>query len=307
MTSQLIIQPEVSGLAWSRFKDRKNAVALDGYVYGKPRYNLNAPSANFNHHEEVDRLSTRATCAQVLVAVRQGLLNLFRTQEGLDLKVYVNDCDQDVCLSWFILNNSWLCENTVNPGLNRLVHIEDMMDTCAGSYPFHKDLPALREITWVFDPYTRFRMSGELYKKEESSYRTVIADVHQRINQHLVGKGGELELDTRFTTIYKSSSWSMIKEIGSNARSILSSEGIKAFVSVTERPDGRWTYSIGRLSPFVDFPVLQLLAQFNLLEEDKSDKWGGSDTIGGSPRYKGSSLNPELLISTINTFTNTLA
>jgi hypothetical protein len=135
-------------------------------VKGEPWFNAKAPSANFNHHENVNRLATRATCAQVLVAVRQNFVESFRVYGEINMDVFVNDCDQDVCLSWFILKNSWMTENVINPALNRLVHIEDMMDTCAGAYPFHKDMPILEKISWIFEPYTKFRLNGGLDKKE---------------------------------------------------------------------------------------------------------------------------------------------
>lgn len=49
------------------------SIALDGYVNVGPRFDHEGPRVNFNHHEEVDRLATRATCGQVLMAIRQGL------------------------------------------------------------------------------------------------------------------------------------------------------------------------------------------------------------------------------------------
>lgn len=299
----LVIDPKVSGVPWEQFQVNKNAIALDGYVYGKPQFNPTQPSANFNHHEEVDRLSTRATCSQVLVAVRQKLLDRFRNRDGeLNVTVYVNDCDQDVCLSWFILKNNWMCENTVNPALNRLVHIEDMMDTCGGAYPFNKDMPILEKVSWVFEPYTKFRLSGGIDKKDTSDYKSVIDDVENRIMAHITGGGGSVKLDTRYKVIYHNAIWSLIQESGKDARSVLAGDGIKAFVSVRERPDKAWTYSIGKLSPFVDFDIKGILEALNSAENNPIDKWGGSDTIGGSPRYNGSKLSPTQVADIINDF-----
>lgn len=298
----LRVDPKVSGMNWNDFKDIKNAIALDGYVFGKPWFNPAAPCANFNHHEEVDRLSTRATCSQVLIAVRQKLLDRFRKNGEIDLTVYVNDCDQDVCLSWFIIKNSWMCENTINPALNRLVHIEDMMDTCAGSYPFNKDLPILEKVGWIFDPYTKFRLNGGLDKKNADDYRSVIDDVENRIMQHITNGGGTTKLDSRYEVIQNNATWSLIKEHGKDARTVLAGDGIKAFVSARERPDKNWTYSVGKMSPFVDFDIQGILSALNNAERNEVDRWGGSDTIGGSPRYAGSKLDPKQVAEIINNY-----
>lgn len=300
----LIIDPTKSGVSWDSFKDTKYAIALDGYVYGRPQFNSKAPSANFNHHEDVDRLSTRATCSQVLVAVRQKLLDSFRVNNEINLTVYVNDCDQDVCLSWFILKNSWMCENAVNPALNRLVHIEDMMDTCAGTYPFNKDMPILGEISWIFEPYTKFRLNGGLDRKNADDFRSVIEDVEARIKQHITGHGGNVKLDTRYEVLNHTPRWVMVREDGKDARSILADDGITAFVSVRQRPNKAWTYSIGKISPFIRFDIMSILQELNKAE-GADDKWGGSDTIGGSPRYAGSRLDPDRVIDIINGFIKT--
>lgn len=60
--------------AWESFVATKPpfSIALDGYVSTGPRFDATGPYLNANHHEEVDRLSTRATCAQILMALRQG-------------------------------------------------------------------------------------------------------------------------------------------------------------------------------------------------------------------------------------------
>ena len=299
---RLCVEPKATGIPWEQFKGTKNAIALDGYVYGKPQFNSEAPSANFNHHEEVDRLSTRATCSQVLVAVRQGLLHRFRDAQGINLTVYVNDCDQDVCLSWFILKNSWMTGNSVNPALNRLVHIEDMMDTCAGAYPFNKDLPILEKVSWVFEPYTKFRLNGGLDRKNADDFRSVIEDVEKRIMAHITGDGGAVKLDTEYEVLQSNMVWALIKETGKDARSVLSADGIKAFVSARERPDKNWTYTIGKVSAYVDFDVKGILEALNSVEENSVDKWGGSDMVGGSPRYAGSKLSPVRVAEVINSY-----
>lgn len=291
--------PNDAPIPWDFFvKNYTNAIALDGYVIGPAKFDRQHKVANFNHHEGCDRLSTRATCAQVLLAVRQGLMDNFKKE---DVTIWVNDCDQDVCLSVFILMNAWLCGPVINPNLNKLVHVADMMDTCGGCYPFPVDMPFMQSMAWIFEPYTIFRTSGRLMDKNKGTYESIITDVCNRIQAYLAGSGGKVELQTEFEVIGGGHGWSMVVETGQHARMALMSSGIKAFVAVRQGKDN-WAYSIGRISEYIDFDIENIMAKLNIAEglTNYGDKWGGSALIGGSPRVKGSRLNPQEVINIIN-------
>jgi hypothetical protein len=306
----LVVEPGEPPMFWEDFTHSRGgySIALDGYVKTGPKFFMDGggPYANFNHHEDVDRLATRSTCAQVLMAIRQGLFKTFRDVDGPRAYVYVNDCDEDVCTSWFLLKHSHLAEATMNPALNRLVGMEDALDATAGAYPYPKDLPALQELAWVFEPYRRYRLSGDIDKKNPAAHRSVILDCEHRIMQHVVGKGQSIPLDTRYERVGGGKNWAMIKEIGGQARTGAFADGIYAYVSMRERPNGGYTYTVGRMSQFIDFDVPEILEALNKLEQSKApsnDRWGGGDTIGGSPRTTGSKLTPEEVTEVINTVT----
>ncbi len=79
------------------------------------------------------------------------------------------------------------------------------------------------------------------------------------------------------------------------------SNGIRAYVSVRDRPDNRWNYVLGRMSPFIPLDLNALYSTLNEIEKiTDNDTWGGSDTVGGSPRNRGSSLSPEELTKILN-------
>lgn len=297
MSIELHVRPEQVPLSWDEFVTNyePGSIALDGYVRGGPRFDAVAGVANFNHHEEVDRLATRATCAQVLMAIRQGLFTVFREVGVPTAHVLVNDCDEDVCTSWFLLKNHAMAIQATNPILNRLVAMEDALDATAGAYPFPQDLPALRELAWVFEPYRQFRLSGGLDRRDAGQYRSIIEDVYGRIERHVVGRGGEVALDTRYERIGGGAGWAMVREIGAQARTGMFGDGVHAYVSVRQRPDGRYTYVLGRMSQFIPFDLPNLFARLNEHEHcvDSADRWGGSDTVGGSPRVGGSGLGPD--------------
>ena len=55
------------------------------------------------------------------------------------------------------------------------------------------------------------------------------------------------------------------------------------------------------MANFVEFPLEKIYKELNKVEKIKdNNKWGGSDTIGGNLRTKGSKINPESLINIIN-------
>lgn len=306
MTIELHV--DLQTLTWAQFLNQTPySIALDGYVRGGPRFTydrdgvLKGPYLNLNHHEEVDRLATRSTCAQVLMSLRQGLFQAFRDQHGPRAHVWVNDCDEDVCTAWTLLNNHCLAEGAVNPLVNRLVAMEDALDCTAGAYPFPQDLPVLREMAWVFEPYRQFRLNGGLDKRDPAAFRAIIQDVELRILQHVTGKGKEVPLDTRYELLGGNSRCSLVQEIGAQARTGMFSHGIRAFVSVRERPDGSNAYVIGKMSPFIPLDLLTLADDLNEEEHCPSeDLWGGGDTIIGSPRKAGSKLSTDEILAHVS-------
>ena len=183
----------------------------------------------------------------------------------------------------------------MNPLLNRLVMMEDCLDATAGAYPFPKDLPVLRELAWVFEPYRQFRLSGQLDKKDSQAYRSIIEDVEGRIGRHITGSGQEIPLDTRYERIGGGTGWTMVHETGAQARTGMFADGIQAYVSVREQGGGRWVYTVGRMSTFIPFDCSTIFHRCNEAEGvvSKEDRWGGSEMVGGSPRIQGSKLSPE--------------
>ena len=302
MGLNLFIEPNAPPCSWEEFCRKKPAfaIALDGYVNEPPRFDIAAPRINFNHHEEVDRLATRSTCAQVLIAIRQGLFDRFQDGGKPKADIYANDCDEDICLSWFLFKNYGLVENALPPAINRLVVIEDLMDATAGAYPLPITLSTLRELAWIFEPYRKFRVSGGLERKDQSEYLGIINDVFSRIDRHMNNAGESIALDIRYKKIGGGSCWSMIQETGSHARTGAYNDGIRAYVSVRKFSEKHWVYTVGKMSPFVSFDITKIIGLLNKAEGNRDDKWGGANTIGGSPRVKGSRLSPEAVEKIIN-------
>lgn len=294
MSVKLHVLPQVEPMSFAEFTKSvpTYSIALDGYVRGGPAFEPRGVYANFNHHEDVDRLATRATCGQVLMAIRQGLFNTFQDGSRMpSANLYVNDCDEDVCVATFSLMRPHLILGTMNPIFNRLVAMEETLDATAGAYPYPPDLPVLAELNWVFQPYRIFRLNGGLARRDAEQFRSIIEDVHDRIMAHITGCGRGIPLDVRYDIIQAYPSWHMVTEKGANAKTGMFADGIRAYVAA-RLTDKRWDYTIGRMSPFVPFDVPGIL---QALSKADSRPWGGGNTIGGSDRAEGSTLTPSLV------------
>src|SRR4051794_10015004 len=155
----LNLRPGTEPVRWDDFcaTHPSHSIALDSYVRGRSRYDLRGPWLTLDHHDEVDRLTTRATCSQAWLYLRQGMFEVFRDEQGRRARVFANDCDEDVCLAWFLIKNPLRVCLPANFRLQRLVHAVDLLDTTAGCILHPLDGVLMGEIAWVFEPYRRAR------------------------------------------------------------------------------------------------------------------------------------------------------
>lgn len=282
-------QPPMSFSDWSAMP---GSIALDGYISGPTKLDLGTKRLNLNHHEGVDRLSTRATCAQVLMVLRMGLLESFTEQ----LHIFVSDCDEDVCLSVWLLKHPEMATNIVNPVLNRLVSVTDALDSTGGAYPFPASLIALQLQSWVFQPYRIAKKNGLIAKRDAETFHSIIDSVGHRIDRVVMGEVPEFTIDSSYHVVKQYEGWAIIDETksGGEWRTGFFADGGRAYVAIRSRGPDTYHYVIGKMSEFVSFNVLRIMEALNHAENLKSaaDLWGGSDLVGGSPRIHGSHLSP---------------
>jgi hypothetical protein len=295
--------------SWADFKKRKppHSIALDGFVDAPTRRDPGGPYANFDHHSNVDRLSTRSTSEQIHMEIKLGLFDIF-TKDGVpEAHVYVNDPDEDTCLAWWLLRNNDRVRNFTDERINRLVYCEDRLDATGGAYPFG-DTSMRRKIAWIFQPYYEARFDGRLAQMQESGMRSLIESVETRISNYIFDGGGELHLKGHYEKLGGGAGWTLTKETGPASRMAMYDDGITAFAAlVAEKPDGSFVYTLGRRSVWSPFNLRDLYSRMNEAEADivnAANKWGGSDTIGGSPRDTGSKLSPQELQEIINDLMN---
>jgi len=303
----LCIEPRVVK-SWDQFRKEnpRYSMALDDYVNDRPLFDADGPYINFDHHHFVDRLSTRSTAGQVYLAIKQGLFERFSESGIPHAQVYVNDADYDVCVAWWLLkNHERITGIKSEPLITKLVGITDYMDATGGLYPLDPNTTLMRERAWIFEPYSEARLTGRILLMREGEMRNVIDSVTSRIDKHLLGRGEEKTVDTRYDKIGGGENWMMVREIGAEARGKMVIDGIKAFVSVREVDETHYAYTLARVSAFIPFPIPDLFDDINLLEGYSladPQRWGGSDIIGGSSRTNNTTIKPEELERMINEF-----
>lgn len=264
-------------VTWEEFKRLPApAVALDGYVEGPTRQN--PTHASFDHHTGVDRMATRATCEQVALAIRFGPLQVI--EDPGRLSVHVNHADEDVCLSVWLLEHQEVVDE---PRIRRLVDAEGLLDTTGGCYVPVTDEDFLAQIAWIFAPCQRRPHTAP-------NMTTTIHQVGRRLERFAVGAAERARTASAYTLLERRGRVAAIVEHGPLARAQLRNAGIDVFAS-RRRENGRIDFSVGKTSPYVAFNLPKAYTELNRLEGcEGDDSWGGSETIGGSPRRSGTHL-----------------
>lgn len=238
--------------------------------------------------------------------MKLGLFDSFRKNGKRFAHVYVNDADQDVCLSyWLLTNPDKVFSSDWNAPISQLLVFEDFVDASAGAYPFddsHKPESLLKKQAWVFEPYVEARAKRKLHSMTGQDLIQLIETISDRITQFSMSEGQSIDIDINPKIIGGGPGWKMIVETSIYARTSIYKSGISAFVGMRTRNDGNYTYVLGKMSPYIPFPLLDIYQTLNEIEnlESVHNAWGGSNIIGGSPRKTGSSLPPQEIEKIIN-------
>jgi len=277
------------------------AIGLDGVVSGPPfRHRggrgVRGPKASFDHHESVDRTSTRACCEQVHLEVGRGLWRLMRRDGRPGADVYVNDADEDVCTSMWVLAHP---RRLNEPIVRQLVHSEGIIDALACTWwPEWLDLEdGLPRLAWVYGPCHDARRNAALVDAE--SLRRLIEEVAERITAYVDGRGGRRPVDDSYEVVHRDGPVAVIREIGPFARGAACRDGFEVVISERWAGEVR-VVSITKPSSWSPCDLTEVYRALNQAEGcPPDDEWGGSDLVGGSPRRGGTRLSSEEILETV--------
>ena len=303
-------------MTWDYFlaNTPRNSIGLDGVISGRegvdkdgkkiilplgPAYDFASRHVNYDHHEGVVRSATMSTAKQVYFDIKSGLFVSFLDNGRPHAHVYVNDPDQDTSLAVALLDGYKMIEGTnSNPSLNRLLDINDKLDISGGAFPLNLNDKLVRQHNWIFEPYTSLRKSGALATADAAAIANCIESIVARLQDCLMGRGGEIALDTRHEMLYDGEHFRVVRETGGNdARYYLFSQGMNAYISIVAvRPDGKLVCSIGKSGRWIPFDVQGMYDVFNGLEGLTGETgWNGSDLVGGSSRALGTGLDWQVM------------
>jgi hypothetical protein len=295
-----------TGLAVSATAARKSSpgtMYLDGAAQCEPFMDHEKQIYNFDHHEGCLRSFTLSTCEQVLVMILKGM-----DLRGREWNVFANEPDLDTILAiWLILNH--LRIRNKDSGrlqyLYSLVRLEGVIDSHGLEMTEFSGMPAglqkkiMEVIDFLRTEEIDLKKNANWEKKDNLEYT---ASLLQKIDK----------------IIYRPEDLIDFKELKELARAELTRDriaivieadlGIYELESTLQRvygerlglvilKRGEGLYTLRRLDSFMRGDLNDVYRILNHIDpgircRKKSNQWGGSGEIGGSPRGYSTKLTP---------------
>lgn len=248
------------------------SIAIDGFVSG-PKIDTENHRFSFDHHAGCLRFCTQASCSQCLTAILLGL-------DPENYTLYLNDCDLDVAMSvWLLQNQSRIRE----PLVMKLVNAIGLADAYAGAISLNG---MSKTVEWI--------SAVELdFKKDKSSYeiicngnlRHLLDATLRRIDQYVDGEAGieiaKQEKHTDYKILRNENNYVVVQSSNAHIYSTIYAAGFDRIVLIRPLDNGSLAVSLAKRSDFVDnFNLINMYEKLNEVEAG----WGGSSSIGGAPR-----------------------
>jgi len=292
----------VRGLSVSASAARKHpecTIFLDGVAQSEPFLDPQRRIYNLDHHEGCIRPFTLATCEQALVLILR----------GLDLgtgswTIWANDPDLDTILAiWLLVNHGHLREegSEVRRRMLPLVRLQGVIDAQGLEL---KELAALSDermaecgavIDRLRDEELRAKKEGRWASLDPLDYTVmVLRSIDELVYsaRDFVGLNEVEELARiqigpgRVALVCRSD-----KGIYEVEQVLRKQHGDRIGLIVLQR--GLDAYTVRQVDPFLQQSLDRVFERLNLLDPNTrgTDRWGGSDDIGGSPRGAGTGLS----------------
>jgi len=301
LTVRIVAGMTVSGAAAK--KAPAGTIYLDGAAQSEPFMDHERKVYNLDHHEGCVRPFTLSTCEQVLVMIMKGL-----DLRDREWNIYANEPDLDTILAiWLIFNHLRIArkESLHVRFLYSLVRLEGVIDSLGLELRDFSGLPpdTLRKTQRVIDFLRRreIRLKKEGLWQQTDFQEYTVGVLHQI--DRILYKTGELtdfkgikELarvdltDDRIVAVVEAESG--IYELESQLNHLYGSR--LGLVALRKSPK---IYTLRRMDLFMPGDLEPVYERLNFLDpavrgSAKSDRWGGSADIGGSPRAGGTRLSP---------------
>jgi hypothetical protein len=284
-------------------KSPAGTIFIDGVAQCEPFLDHERQVYNLDHHEGCVRAFTLSACEQALVMYMKGL-----DLQSREWHIFANEPDLDTILAlWIILNHARIgtLDATQRRILFALVRYEGIIDALGLELKELSALPAdlIRKIQRVID---HLRSEEIALKKEgrweQTDYLLYTAAILHKTDQ----------------IFYKVSDFADYQGIEELARVDLTDQRICAVVEadmgiyeiephlnklygnrlgVVFLKKGTNNYTVRQMDPFMPISLDDIYERLNYVDSavkcrTQTNRWGGADDIGGSPRETGTRLTP---------------
>ncbi len=248
------------------------SIAIDGAVQG-PQLDTENHRYSFDHHSNCLRFCTQASCQQTLSSILLGL-------EPEKFTLYLNDCDTDVCLSVWLLQNPDRAKETL---VTKLVNSVGIADAFAGAITLNG---MSKTVEWIASPEVDFKRDKSNYENiSNCNLKYILEATLRRIDQYVNGEASievaKQEKHNEYKIIRNENNYIIVESENSHIYSTLFASGFDRIVLVRPLDNGSLAVSLAKRSDFIDnFNLIKMYEELNKIEPN----WGGSSSIGGSPR-----------------------
>lgn len=260
------------GKVWKLEELPPYSIAVDGAVSG-PAIDTEHNRYSFDHHAGCLRFCTQASCSQAQTAILLGL-----NPEKYTL--YLNDCDIDVALTVWILQNF---ERVKEPLVIKLVNAVGIADSHAGAICLNG---MTKTVEWVSAVEVDFKRDKSNYESIcNSNLKYILEATLRRIDQYVDGEASieisKMEIHTDYKILRNENGYIVVQSDNSHIYSTLYASGFDRIVLIRPLENGSLAVSIAKRSDFVDnFNLIVMYEKLNEVEPG----WNGGSSIGGAPR-----------------------
>ena len=252
------------------------SIALDGRVQG-PEIDSENNRYSFDHHSKCLRFCTTSACMQTRDAIALGL-------EPHKYTIYINDVDMDVCMSIWCLKNPDKCSD---PRIKQLIDAVGHSDMHCGAINLNG---MTKTVEWVSAPHTDSIRSGDYHMLSPNGLLTVMESILHRIDKYFAGEAAtEIAcqyLHGEYSIKRNENSWVLVESNDPHVYSTLYRAGFDRIVLVKPQECSN-VVSLAKRSDFIEgFPIDIMYLSLNKIEPlfGGNPGWGGSSSVGGSPR-----------------------
>jgi len=286
----------------------ERVILLDGAGTFGPLLDNKRRLYNLDHHQQCERTFTLATCEQALLMVTSGL----DLGEG-DWRIFANEPDLDTVLAlWCLLNHVRLKDlrSEARDVLYPLIRLEGAIDANGTALAEVCGLPkavyekAQRTLGKLLEREQGVKGGGDWQTLDLEAYTAEMLGAIDRLVYSVEDFRGYASIDEVYGHV----------EIGARSVAVLCRDdtgiyavekllkerwGDQLAVIALEREPGH--YTLRRASTLSDVDLNDAYSLLNQLDPNvdgrpPGKRWGGSESIGGSPRHGGSAFGPSELL-----------